>query len=53
MEKIRAVEQLEAFRKEVLDKQGTQTRSLTLCAGTGCRAYGTMEIVEAFHQELK
>jgi len=53
MEKIRSVEQLEALRKEILEKQGTQTRSLTLCAGTGCRAYGTMEIVEAFRRELK
>jgi len=53
MEKIRSVEQLEALRKKVLDRQGTDTRSLTLCAGTGCRAYGTMEIVEALHQELK
>jgi len=53
MEKIRSVEQLEAFRRKILDEQGTQTRSLTLCAGTGCRAYGTMDIVEAFHQELK
>jgi NADH:ubiquinone oxidoreductase subunit F (NADH-binding)/(2Fe-2S) ferredoxin len=53
MEKIRSVQQLEAFRKTVLEKQGTQSRSLTLCAGTGCRAYGTMEIVEAFRQELK
>ena len=53
MQKIRSLEQLEALRKEILDRQGTESRSLTLCAGTGCRAYGTMEIVEAFHRELK
>jgi len=54
METIRSVQQLEAFREEVLARQGGGvSRSLTLCAGTGCRAYGTMEIVEALRQELK
>ena len=53
MEKIRSIEQLEALQGEILKKQQAYARSLTLCAGTGCRAYGTMDIVQAFKKELK
>jgi len=53
MQKIQSIEQLEALQGEILEKQKAQERSLTLCGGTGCRAYGTVEIVEAFKKELK
>ena len=53
MEKIQSIEQLEALQGEILEKQKAYARSLTLCAGTGCRAYGTMDIVQAFKKELK
>jgi len=53
MEKIRSIEQLDALRAELLERQKAQSRSLTLCGGTGCRAYGTMEIVEALKKELR
>ncbi len=53
MEKIRSIEQLKALQEATLKKQKAVTRSLTLCAGTGCRAYGCMDVVEAFEKELK
>ncbi len=53
MEKIRSIEQLDGLRDRLGLKQGAVTRSLTFCAGTGCRAYGSMDVVEAFRKELK
>jgi NADH-quinone oxidoreductase subunit F len=53
MERISSVEQLDALRDSIQRKQGAVTRCLTLCGGTGCRAYGCMEVVEAFKKELK
>ena len=53
MERILSIEQLEAHRDKVVTEQGAVTRCLTLCGGTGCRAYGCMEVVEAFRAELK
>jgi NADH-quinone oxidoreductase subunit F len=53
MERISSVEQLDTLRDNIQRKQGAVTRCLTLCGGTGCRAYGCMEVVEAFKKELK
>ncbi len=53
MEKIRSIQQLETLREKILSQQGSVIRRLTLCGGTGCRAYGCMDVVEAFRKELK
>jgi NADH:ubiquinone oxidoreductase subunit F (NADH-binding)/(2Fe-2S) ferredoxin len=53
MERISSIEQLDAWRDKIRRRQGAVTRCLTLCGGTGCRAYGCMEVVEAFGRELK
>ena len=53
MERISSIEKLDTLRDKLLLKQGAVTRCLTLCGGTGCRAYGCMEVVEAFKKELK
>jgi NADH:ubiquinone oxidoreductase subunit F (NADH-binding)/(2Fe-2S) ferredoxin/NAD-dependent dihydropyrimidine dehydrogenase PreA subunit len=53
MERISSIEKLDTLRDNILLKQGAVTRCLTLCGGTGCRAYGCMEVVEAFKKELK
>ena len=53
MERISSIEKLDTLRDDLLRKQGAVTRCLTLCGGTGCRAYGCMEVVEAFKKELK
>ncbi len=53
MERISSIEQLDAWRDKIRLRQGAVTRCLTLCGGTGCRAYGCMEVVEAFGKELK
>ncbi len=53
MERISSIEKLDTLRDSLLLKQQKVTRCLTLCGGTGCRAYGCMEVVEAFKSELK
>jgi NADH-quinone oxidoreductase subunit F len=53
MEKVQSIERLEALQSAALAKQQAVPRCLTLCGGTGCRAYGCMEVVEAFRKELK
>ncbi len=53
MERISSIDKLDTLRDNILLKQGAVTRLLTLCGGTGCRAYGCMEVVEAFKKELK
>ncbi|MEW6439979.1 MAG: NADH-ubiquinone oxidoreductase-F iron-sulfur binding region domain-containing protein [bacterium] len=53
MDKIRSMEQLEALRADILAGRPKEARSLTFCGGTGCRAYGSMDVVEAFRKELK
>ncbi len=53
MERISSIEKLDTLREGILLKQGAVTRCITLCGGTGCRAYGCMEVVEAFKKELK
>jgi len=53
MERISSIEKLDTLRDNILLKQGAVTRLLTLCGGTGCRAYGCMEVVGAFKKELK
>jgi NADH-quinone oxidoreductase subunit F len=53
MERISSIENLDTLRDGILRKQGAVKRHITLCGGTGCRAYGCMEVVEAFKKELK
>ena len=53
MERIISIERLDTLREDLLRKQGAVTRCLTLCGGTGCRAYGCMEVVEAFKKALR
>ena len=53
MEKIRSIQQLETLQEKILSRQGAIKRCLTFCGGTGCRAYGCMDVVEAFRKALK
>ena len=53
MEKIRSLRQLEELQRSLVSKTDPDAPTLTLCGGTGCRAYGCLEVVSAFRQELK
>ena len=52
MERIETFQELEKFRESLLSKQYLSKARITICAGTGCRACGAEEVIEAFKQEL-
>ena len=52
MFKVRTPEELERLRVEIKAK-GTPDRILvTVCGGTGCRVYGSEQVLEAFQKEM-
>ena len=52
MKKLRSAEELEALHRELRAARDPQTPCITICAGTGCLAYGTKAIIERFRDEL-
>jgi NADH-quinone oxidoreductase subunit F len=52
-ERLRNPEDLERLRQELQRERDPNKRRITICAGTGCGAYGCGEIVSALKDELK
>jgi len=52
MEKINAT-RLEELKAEILDSRKDQKTCITVCGGTGCHAYGCLQIADAFRDEVK
>jgi NADH-quinone oxidoreductase subunit F len=46
-------DELEKLRKQVIAKRDPNQTVVTLCGGTGCRAYGAEAIITAFQDEIK
>jgi len=44
---------LEEFRRSILSKRDPDRLCITLCSGTGCRAYGSEQVATAFLEELR
>ncbi len=53
MEKIKSPAELEALRQSIIDKRDPRKPCITLCSGTGCRAYASEKVNLAFEGELK
>ncbi|TET28029.1 NADH-quinone oxidoreductase subunit F, partial [Candidatus Aerophobetes bacterium] len=53
MGKIRTPDELESFRQSILEKIDPNKTCVTVCGGTGCSAWGSAEVREAFTQEIK
>ncbi len=51
--KIQSPRDLEKLKKEILAKRDTTRLCVTICSGTGCRAYGSEAVYEAFAQEIQ
>jgi len=51
MTKIKSPADLEALRRQVTERYANK-RIITVCSGTGCRAYGAQKVSDAFAQEL-
>lgn len=53
MEGIRTPAELEELRRLLSKEQDLTGLCVTVCGGTGCRAYGSERVLEAFQAEIK
>jgi len=53
MKKIRTLQELEALRNSLLQQRDPTKPCVRVCLGTGCRARGSVDVVEAFKDEVK
>ena len=53
MQKLESVGDLEALRKSILDKRDPQRPVIAVCGGSGCYAYGCVDLIKAFRQQVK
>ena len=51
-ERLRNPEDLKKLRQALQGERDPNKRRITICAGTGCGAYGCGEIISAFKEEL-
>jgi NADH:ubiquinone oxidoreductase subunit F (NADH-binding)/(2Fe-2S) ferredoxin/NAD-dependent dihydropyrimidine dehydrogenase PreA subunit len=50
--RIGTPEELEALRARLVGSRGSEKISVSICAGTGCRAHGSLEVFEEFRRQL-
>ena len=53
LNKINTPDELISFKNSLLEKRDSNKPCITICAGTGCRAYGSMDLIEEFKNALK
>ena len=49
---IKRTEELEELRRAILNKRVSEKPCITVCAGTGCHAYGCEKVIKAFSDEI-
>lgn len=53
MKKIKSPDELENLRQQIKQQRDVDKACITICAGTGCLAYGTQKLVESFQLEIE
>ena len=53
MAQLSTPEKLEKFRQEIVSKRDPNTPCISICAGTGCLAFGASEVIAAFKAEIE
>jgi NADH:ubiquinone oxidoreductase subunit F (NADH-binding)/(2Fe-2S) ferredoxin/NAD-dependent dihydropyrimidine dehydrogenase PreA subunit len=53
MERLQNINDLERLRESIIEKNKAFEKTITLCGGTGCRAYGSESLKNAFEYELQ
>ena len=51
--RLASVGDLEALRKRLAKARDPKAVSISICAGTGCRAHGSMDLFEEFRRQLE
>ena len=52
MKKIKTPSELEVLRQAIISKRDPTTQIVKVCCSTGCRAGGSLNIIDAFKQEI-
>jgi NADH:ubiquinone oxidoreductase subunit F (NADH-binding)/(2Fe-2S) ferredoxin/NAD-dependent dihydropyrimidine dehydrogenase PreA subunit len=50
---LSSIEELEELRKEILSKRRPDRPTITVCTGTACQTYGSLEIYQKLADEIK
>ncbi len=53
MKQVHSQQELEALREEINKARDPNQTLVTICTGTGCHAYGCMNVVSTFKQEIE
>jgi NADH-quinone oxidoreductase subunit F len=53
MARLNSPEKLEKIRQEILSRRDPNTPRISICAGTGCIAFGAGEVIAAFKAEIE
>jgi len=51
--RLSSATELEELRKEILSRRDTGRSIVTVCTGTACQTYGSLEIYRRFADEIK
>src|SRR4030042_141688 len=51
--KLKSLDALEKLRKSIVASRDPDKLCISVCSGTGCRAYGCEQVTAEFEQELK
>jgi NADH:ubiquinone oxidoreductase subunit F (NADH-binding)/(2Fe-2S) ferredoxin/Pyruvate/2-oxoacid:ferredoxin oxidoreductase delta subunit len=52
MKKIRHAQELKALQNSLLQQRDPSKPCVRVCLGTGCRAHGSLDVLEAFKEEI-
>ena len=52
MNKLKSAAELEQLRNNILSLRDPEKTIVSICGGTGCRAYKCMDVVKAFQNEI-
>ncbi|PPD59023.1 NADH-quinone oxidoreductase subunit NuoF [Dehalogenimonas etheniformans] len=53
LKRLNSPEELEKFRQELACASSAKTKTITICCGTGCLAYGGAKVAQGFKEEIK
>jgi NADH-quinone oxidoreductase subunit F len=53
MPRLKSPRELQSLRKKILKGRPKDRKAVAVCAGTGCKAFGSFNLLEAFREEFK
>ena len=53
MNRLFSVADLKRLREEIVKKRDPEKTVISICTGTGCRAYKCMDVVNTFKKEIE